>query len=55
MKLVIYCNITPIHPKMTKNPKMRMGQKPWTNTMHNKIPWVITMGNKILDHAINTL
>ena len=41
--------------KGPKNPKMRMGQKPWTNTMHNKIPWFITMGQKTLEQPINTL
>ena len=34
---------------------MRMGHKPWKNTMHYEKPWDNTMGNKILDHPINTL
>ena len=54
-KLGIYCKITPILPKRTKKPKMRMGQKPWINTIHYEKPWVNTMGKKILDNPINTL
>ena len=41
--------------KGPKTPKMRMGQNPWKNTMHNKISWVFTIGKKALDHPINTL
>ena len=54
-KMEIYWNINPLSPKGQKNPKMRMGKKPWTNTMHNEKPWTNTMDKKILDHRINTL
>ena len=41
--------------KGPKIPKLRMGHKPWTNTMHYIKPWTNTMGNKILDQPIETL
>ena len=54
-KMRIYCNITPILQKMTKKPKMRTGQKPWTNNLHYEKPLTNAMGKKILDRLINTL
>ena len=33
-KMRIYCNLSPLSPKRTEKPKMRMGQKPCTIKYH---------------------